>query len=75
MVPKTDVPDDIYPCKDCLLIVRKRCADKKTEINDSMDALLIFEGGKVIKREPIRKMSLGYRYCKGYFSYEISFLR
>jgi hypothetical protein len=45
------------------------------EINNAMDTLLIYEGGEVFKREPIRKMSIGCRHCKGYFSYEMSFLR
>jgi len=70
MAQKANLPDDIFPCKDCVLIVRQRYADKRAEINDSMDALLIFEDGEVIKRERIRKMSPGCRYCKGYFSYE-----
>lgn len=74
MVRKTNLPNDVFPCKDCVLIVRQRYADKRTEINDSMDTLLICEGGEVIKREPIRKMSPGYRYCKGYFSYEMSLI-
>jgi hypothetical protein len=39
-----------------------------------MDTLLIYEGGEIIKREPIRKMSPGCRYCKGYFSYEIALI-
>jgi hypothetical protein len=75
MVQKTNLPDDIFPCKDCVLIIRQRYPDKRTKINDSMDTLLIFEEGKVIEREPMRKMSPGCRYCKGYFSYEMSFLR
>ncbi len=75
MVQKQNPPDDIFPCKDCVLIVCQRYPDKRTKINDSMDTLLIYEGGEVIKREPIRKMSPGCRYCKGYFSYEMSFLR
>jgi len=75
MVQKQNLPDDIFPCKDCVLIVHQRYADKRTEINDSIDTLLIFEGGEVIKREPIRKMTAGCRHCKGYFSYEMSFLR
>jgi len=44
------------------------------EINDSMDTLLIYEGSEVIKRKPIRKMSPGCRYCKGYFSYEMNLI-
>jgi len=39
-----------------------------------MDTLVIYEGGQVTKREPIRKMSPGCRYCKGYFSYEMSLI-
>ncbi len=74
MAQKASLPEDIFPCKDCVLIVRQRYADKRTEINDSMDTLLICEGGKVIKRELIRKMSPGCRYCKGYFSYEMSLI-
>jgi hypothetical protein len=74
MVRKRSLPDDIFPCKDCVLIVRQRYADKRTKINDSMDTLLIYEGGEVIKREPVRKMSPGCRYCRGYFSYEMSLL-
>ena len=38
------------------------------EVNDSMDTLLTYEGSEIIKRETIRKMSPGYRHCKGYFS-------
>jgi hypothetical protein len=75
MVQKQNPPDDIFPCKDCVLIVCQRYPDKRTKINDSMGTLLIYEGGEVIKREPIRKMSPGCRHCKGYFSYEMSFLR
>ncbi len=75
MVQKKKFPDDIFPCKDCVLIVRQRWADKRTEINDSMDTLLIFEEGEVIKRKPIRKMSPGCRHCKGYFSYEMTLSR
>jgi len=74
MVRKTNLPDDIFPCKDCVLIVRQRYADKRTKINDSMDTLLIFQDGEVIKREPIRKMSAGCRHCKGYFYYEMSLI-
>jgi hypothetical protein len=74
MVRKTSLPDDIFPCKDCVLIVRQRYADKRTKIHNSMDTLLIFEEGKVIKREPVRKMTAGCRHCKGYFSYEISLI-
>ena len=74
MVQKQNLPDDIFPCKDCVLIVRQRYADKRTEINDSMDTLLICEGSKVVKREPVRKMSAGCRYCKGYFSYEMGLI-
>ncbi len=58
--------------KDCVLIVRQRYADKRTEINDTMDTLLMCEGGEVIKREPVRKMSEGRRHCKGFFSYEMT---
>ena len=69
-----ELPEDFFPCKDCLLIVCQRYADKRTKINDSMDALLIYEGGEVIKREPIRKMSPGCRHCKGYFFYEMNLI-
>jgi hypothetical protein len=74
MVQKTNLPDDIFPCKDCVLIIRQRYTGKRTKINDPMDALLIYEGGEVIKREPIREMSPGCRHCKGYFSYEMSLI-
>jgi hypothetical protein len=74
MVQKQKLPDDIFPCKDCVLIVRQRYADKRTKINDSMDTLLIYESGEVIKKEPIRKMTPGCRYRKGYFSYEMSLI-
>ncbi len=74
LAQKKNLPVDIFPCKDCVLIVRQRYANKRTEINDSTDALLISEEDKVIKSESIRKMSPGCRHCKGYFSYEMSFL-
>ena len=74
MGQKQNLPDDIFPCKDCVLIVRQRYAGKRTEINDSMDTLLIYEGGEVIKREAVRKMTAGCRYCKGYFSYEMGLI-
>jgi hypothetical protein len=51
---KTELPQDIFPCKDCLLIVHQRYSDKETKINDSMDTLIIFEEGKILKREPIK---------------------
>jgi hypothetical protein len=75
MVQKQKLPDDIFPCKDYLLIVQRKYGNNKMEINDSMDTLLIYEGSEVVKRKSIRKMSPGCRYCKGYFSYEMSFLR
>lgn len=75
MARKKNLPNDIFPCKDCVLIVRKRYADKITEINDSFDTLLVFKGGKVIQREPVRKMNAGCRHCKGYYSYQMSFLK
>ena len=74
MVKKQKLPDDIFPCKDCVLIVHRRYAKNKKKISDSMDTLLIYEGGEVVKREPVRKMSPGYRHCKGYFSYEMSLI-
>ena len=74
MVQKQNLPEDIFPCKDCVLIVQRKYTGDKMEVNDSMDSLLIYKGGEVIKREPIRKMDPGYRYCKGYFSYEMSLI-
>ena len=74
MVQKQNLPEDIFPCKDCVLIVHRKYTGNKMEVNDSLDTLLIYEGGEVIKREPIRKMSLRCRHCKGYFSYEISLI-
>ena len=74
MVQKQKFPDDIFPCKDCVLMVRGKYAKNEIKINDSMDTLLIYEDGDVIKRETIRKMSPGCRYCKGYFSYEIGLI-
>ena len=74
MVQKQKFPDDIFPCKDCVLIVKRKYATHKMEISDSMDTLLIYQDGDVIKRETIRKMSPGCRYCKGYFFYEIGLI-
>jgi hypothetical protein len=71
---KTNLPDDIFPCKDCVLLVHRRYAKNRREISDPMDTLLICEGGEVVKREPIRKMTPGCRYCKGYFSYEMGLI-
>ncbi len=75
MVQRQKFPEDIFPCKNCLLIVPQKYTGNKMELNDSMDTLLICEGNEIIKREPIRKRSAGCRYCKGYFSYTMSFLR
>ena len=58
MVQKQNLPDDIFPCKGCALIVRQRYAKNRREMSDSMDTLFICEGGEVIKREPMRKMDL-----------------
>ena len=74
MVQRQNLPDDIFPCKDCLLIVQRKYAKNKMEVNDSLDTLLIYKGSKVVKREPVRKMSPGCRYCRGYFSYETSLI-
>jgi hypothetical protein len=38
------------------------------------DSLLIYEGGEVIRRERIRKMTAGCRHCKGYFSFEMNLI-
>jgi len=56
----------------CLDTGSPKIYNSKTKVNDSMNTLLIYEGGKVIEREPIRIMSPGCRYCKGYFFYEMS---
>jgi hypothetical protein len=74
MVQKQNLPDDIFACKDCVLIVQRKYAKNKMEVNDSLDTLLIYKGSKVVKREPVRKMSPGCRYCKGYFSYEMGLI-
>jgi hypothetical protein len=74
MVQKQNLPNDIFPCKDCVLVVQRKYTGNKMEVSDSMDMLLIYEGSDVIKREPIRKMSPGCRYCKGYFSYEMGLI-
>ena len=74
MAQKQKLPDDIFPCKDCVLIVQRRYAKNRRKISDPMDTLLICEGGEVIEREPVRKMSSGCRYCRGYFSYEMSLI-
>ena len=74
MAQRANFPDDIFPCKDCVLLVHRRYAKDRREISDSMDTLLICEGGEVTKREPIRKMTAGCRHCKGYFSYEMSLI-
>ena len=75
MVQKQKFPDDIFPCKNCLLIVQRKYGKYTMEINDSMDTLLIYEGDEIIKREPIKKMTPGCRYCKGYFSYEMGLIK
>jgi hypothetical protein len=74
MVQKQNIPKDIFSCKDCLLIVHRKYTGNKMEVSDSLDTLLIYKDGEVIKREPIRKMSPGCRHCKGYFSYEMSLI-
>ena len=74
MAQKQNLPDDIFPCEDCVLIVHRKYPKNKMEVSDSMDTLLIYEGSEVIKREPIRKMSTGCRYCEGYFSYEMGLI-
>ena len=74
MVQKQNLPDDIFPCKDYVLIVHQKYPKNKMEVNDSLDTLLIYKGSKVVKREPVRKMSTGCRYCKGYFSYEMGLI-
>ena len=45
MAQRANFPDDIFPCKDCVLIVYQRVTDKRTKIDDPMDTLLFFEGG------------------------------
>ena len=75
MVQKQKPPEDIFPCKDYVLIAQYKHADRRTKIDDSLDTLLIYEGDQIVKREPIRKMSPGCRYCKGYFPYEMNFLK
>jgi hypothetical protein len=72
MAQRVNFPDDIFPCKDCVLIVHPKYANNKIQVNDSMNRLLIYVGSKTIKREPIRKMSPGYRDWKDYFSYEMN---
>ena len=68
---QTQLHEEVFPCKDCVLIVHRRYTNNSMEVNDSLNTLLIYEGSEVIKREPIRKMSPGCRYCKGYFSHEM----
>jgi len=33
MVQKQNLPDDVFPCKDCILIVRRRYAKNNMEVN------------------------------------------
>jgi hypothetical protein len=72
---KPELPEDTFPCKDCVLIVQRKDTGNIMEISDSMDTLLICEGVEVTKREPIRKVSPGCRYCRGYFYYEMNLSR
>jgi hypothetical protein len=74
MVQKQNLSNDIFPCKDCVLIVQRKYTGNKMEVNDSMDTLLVYDGSEVIERKPIRKMSPGCRHCKGYFSYEMNLI-
>jgi len=75
MAQKQNCPDNIYSYKDCVLIVEQKYAKHKMEGNDLMDTLLIYERNKIIKQEPVREKGPKFRHCKGYFSYEMSFLR
>ena len=71
---KPELPKEVFPCKDCVLILHRRYTKHSMELNDSLDTLLIYEGSEVIKTEPIRKMSPGCRFCKGYFPYEMGLI-
>lgn len=75
MAQKQNRPNNIYPYNDWVLIVEQKYAKRKMEGNDLMDTLLIYEGNKIIKQEPVREKGPKCRHCKGYFSYEMSFLR
>jgi hypothetical protein len=35
MVQKHKLPNDIFPCKDCVLIAQQKYANSKTRVNDS----------------------------------------
>lgn len=75
MVQKQTLPNGIFPCKDCVLIVQRKYAENEVRLNDSLDTLLIYEDGEIIKREPVIKMTPGGRYCKGYFSRQMSLIK
>jgi hypothetical protein len=63
MAQKRISPVTFSRAKIAFLLFVKGMLDMRTKINDSMDTLLIYEGAEIVKREPIRKMSQGCRYC------------
>jgi len=55
MGQKQNLPEDIFPCKDCLFIVQGKYTKHRMEVNDSMDTLLIFEGGGSYQKRTNKK--------------------
>ncbi len=74
MPRKKNLSEDIFPCADCVFIVQRKYSKHTMEISDSMDELLIYKDGEVVKRERVRRMTAGCRHCKGYFIHQMSLL-
>jgi hypothetical protein len=70
---KGQVPEDLFPCKNCLLVVYRKYpqGEFKVESGKSEDRLLIFRGMTLIGQEPVEKITPACRHCKGLYSHSI----
>jgi hypothetical protein len=72
---KNQVPLNLFPCKNCLLVVSRKYPNRKLKLIESTglyDKLLIHEGKKIIKKETVKKMTPECRFCKGVFSHSLN---
>ena len=72
---KSQIPLDLFLCKNCPLVVSRKYPSRKLKLKESTgtkDTLLIFEKQNIVKRETVKKMTPECRFCTGYFTHSLN---
>jgi hypothetical protein len=62
---------NLFPCKNCLLLAMRRYPGKKHKVDDTDEHLLVFDGRKLIAKESIEKMNPECRFCRGFYLHQV----